>query len=252
MPGRLTHCSLNFIIHSICTISNLTGMKLRTGLLRNMIFKFFVLSLLLCSACASPTFRTYYKPVVFDAERKKLSLEYMEKRHGIVQDSPYIKPKMIVLHWTAIPTLEQSFDAMNPVLLPGSRSNLGNVSTLNVSAQFLVDRDGTIFQQLPDTAFARHVIGLNHCAIGVENVGSAKAPLTNAQLKANEELIRYLKRRYDIEYLIGHYEYKQFIGHELWKETDPNYLTEKADPGQSFMQKIRKRTKDLELKGPPH
>jgi N-acetyl-anhydromuramyl-L-alanine amidase AmpD len=226
-------------------------MKLKTGQLRTIALKSAVLGLLLCNACASPTFRTYYKPVVFDGERKRLSLEYMEKRHGMVQDSPYIKPKMIVLHWTAIPTLEQSFDAMNPVLLPGSRSNLGAVSTLNVSTQFLVDRDGTIFRQLPDTAFARHVIGLNHCAIGVENVGGAKAPLTKAQLKANEQLIRYLKRRYDIEYLIGHYEYKDFIGHELWKETDPGYLTEKVDPGELFMQKIRKRTKDLELKGAP-
>ncbi|MDO6392116.1 peptidoglycan recognition family protein [Pontibacter sp. BT731] len=226
-------------------------MRFNSGQLRNIALRCAVLGLLLCSACASPTFRTHYKPVVFDAERKKLSLEYMEKRHGLVQDSPYIKPKMIVLHWTAIPTLEQSFDAMNPVHLPGSRSNLGAVSALNVSAQFLVDRDGTIFQQLPDTAFARHVIGLNHSAIGVENVGSAKSPLTKAQLKANEELIRYLTKRYGIEYLIGHYEYKLFIGHELWKESDPNYLTEKTDPGESFMQKIRKRTKDLELKGPP-
>lgn len=226
-------------------------MNTKAGLLRNITLKYSALVLLLCGACASPTFRTHSKPIVFDAERKRLSLEYMEKRHGIVQDSPYIKPKMVVLHWTAIPTLEQSFDAMNPTLLPGSRTAIGSASSLNVSAQFLVDRDGTIFQQLPDTAFARHVIGLNYCAIGVENVGGADAPLTRAQLKANEALVRYLKQRYDIEYLIGHYEYKQFVGHPLWREADADYRTEKVDPGKSFMTKIRRRTKDLELKGPP-
>lgn len=101
---------------------------------------------------------------------------------------------------------------------------------------------------MPDSLFARHVIGLNYCAIGVENVGSEKAPLTGKQLKANENLVRYLKSKYPIEYVIGHYEYKQFIGTNLWKESDPGYLTEKIDPGKSFMKRIRNRLKDLNLK----
>ncbi|ARS37850.1 N-acetylmuramoyl-L-alanine amidase [Pontibacter actiniarum] len=209
------------------------------------------MGLLLLSACASPTFRILEKPVVFDEERQRLSLEYMENRYNMKQDAPYIEPKMIVLHWTAIPTLEKSHDAMNPTLLPGSRTAIGSASNLNVAAQFLIDRDGTIFRQLPDTAFARHVIGLNHCAIGVENVGGGKEGLTKAQLKANEALVRYLKSKYAIEYLIGHYEYQDFVDHPLWKEADAGYRTQKVDPGVDFMQKIRERTKDLGLKGSP-
>lgn len=201
-----------------------------------------------CNAFAQ-TFRIFEKPVVFNDLRKKLSIEYLKVRHGIVQDSATIIPKMIVLHWTASPTLEQSFDSMNPAVLPGSRSSISGASTLNVAAQFLVDRDGTIFRQLPETAFARHVIGLNYCAIGVENVGSDKMPLTKRQLEANESLIRYLKKKYDIQYVIGHYEYKTFIGHPLWKETDPDYLTAKTDPGVRFMKRIRNRIKDLGVKG---
>lgn len=219
--------------------------------LRTRSSKFLLFSILGLQACAlpSPTFRTFEKPVVFDDLRKKLSIDYMKARHNIVQDSATIVPKMIVLHWTAIPTLEQSFDVMNPALLPGARSGIAGASSLNVAAQFLVDRDGTIFRQLPETAFARHVIGLNYCAIGVENVGGSKAPLTKKQLDANEALIRYLKKKYDIEYVIGHHEYKSFIGHPLWKETDPNYLTVKSDPGDAFMKKIRIRIKDLGIKG---
>jgi N-acetylmuramoyl-L-alanine amidase len=206
---------------------------------------------LILNGCAlpSPTFRTFDKPVVFDEERKRLSLEYMKVRHGIVQDSATIVPKMIVLHWTAIPTLEASFDVMDPAVLPGARSGIAGASSLNVAAQFLVDRDGTIFRQLPETTFARHVIGLNYCAIGVENVGSGKMPLTRQQLDANEALIRYLKKKYAIEYVIGHHEYQSFIGHELWKETDPKYLTVKSDPGGEFMKKIRERIKDLGIRG---
>lgn len=203
------------------------------------------------AACSHPTFRTFYKPVIYDAERNRLSLEYLEKRHGLIQSRATIKPIMIVLHWTAIPTLENTFDAFNQPTLHNTRKEIATASTLNVSSQYLVDRDGTIFQLMPDTAFARHVIGLNYCAIGVENVGSDSNPLTKAQLRANEQLIRYLKSKYPIQYVIGHYEYRLFIGTPLWHESDSGYLTKKQDPGISFMKKIRARIKDLDLKGAP-
>jgi len=203
-----------------------------------------------CGPCWAQTFRIIEKPAVFDSVRKQLSVEYLQKRHGIQTNAPYIHPIMIVLHWTAIPTLEQSYDAMNPAVIRG-RKDLASSSALNVCSQFLIDRDGTIFRLLPDTAFGRHTIGLNYCAIGVENVGSDKAPLTEAQLKANEALIRYLKNKYDIQYVIGHYEYTRFEHDPLWKEADPSYRTVKTDPGEDFMKKIRERLKDLHLKGAP-
>ena len=206
------------------------------------------------SSCSSsqPTFRTIYKPVIFDSQRSALSLEYLKDRYGIIQSSPVIQPVMIVLHWTAIPSLEKTFDAFNRSTLPDARKGIQYASSLNVSSQYLVDRDGTIFQLMPDSLFARHVIGLNYCAIGVENVGSEKQPLTKAQLNANVQLIRYLKSKYPIQYVIGHYEYKKFIGTPLWKETNPNYLTQKSDPGISFMKKVREKIEDLHLQGAPH
>lgn len=212
-----------------------------------------LIAFIFVTSCSSsqPTFRTIYKPIIFDSQRSALSLEYLKDRYGIIQTMPSIKPVIIVLHWTAIPSLEKTFDVFNRSTLPDARKGIQYASTLNVSSQYLVDRDGTIFQLMPDTLFARHVIGLNYCAIGVENVGSGKNPLTKAQLKANVQLIRYLKGKYPIEYVIGHYEYKQFIGTPLWKETNPNYLTEKTDPGISFMKRIRERIKDLHLKGAP-
>jgi len=216
------------------------------------VFSSFIVAISLISNLpAQSAIRIVDKPVVYDEERKKLSLEYLEKRYHIHQTTPSIKPQIIVLHWTAIPTLEQSFNTMNPSVLPGARKELASSSSLNVAAHFLIDRDGTIYRQLPDTAFARHVIGLNYCAIGVENVGSDKDPLTKQQLEANENLVRYLAKKYPIRYVIGHYEYKKFIGHPLWKEVDPDYLTAKTDPGIEFMKQIRTRIADLGLKGPP-
>jgi len=204
----------------------------------------FLFSLFLLSCNAA---KVIDKPIIFDDERKQLSLEYMSKRYGIEKSNPTITPKMIVVHWTAIPDFEQSFSAFKNSRLPNSRADITNASALNVSAQFLVDQDGTIYRLLPETTMARHVIGLNHCAIGIENVGgTTEKPLTKKQLKSNIKLIKYLKEQFpDISYVIGHYEYTLFQGHPLWLEIDDKYRTEKTDPGEDFMQSIRKNTASL-------
>lgn len=177
------------------------------------------------------------KSVPFDEERKELSLEYLRERYGIVKDFPSITPKMVVVHWTAIPTFEGSYKAFYDNKLPSSRSGISGASSLNVGIHYLVDKEGEIFRLMPDTLFARHVIGLNHSAIGIENVGTG--PLNEAQFKANKKLIKMLLQKHEIEYVIGHHEYKQFREHDLWMEKDPNYLTNKSDPGDEFMFRLR-------------
>jgi len=105
---------------------------------------------------------------------------------------------------------------------------------------------------MAESWMARHVIGLYDCAIGIENVvGTYDLPLTDAQVKANVGLIKYLKNKYDIQYVIGHSEYLRFEEHELWKEVDANYRTQKSDPGEQFMIDIRKAIKGLDLKALP-
>lgn len=206
--------------------------------------------LILCASCQ--TRKIIDKPITFNEQRDQLTLEYLSERYGLEQEKPTITPKIIVLHWTAIPTLEKSFNAFKNVTLPDWRPDINAVSGLNVSSQFLVDQDGTIYRLMPETKMARHVIGLNHCAIGVENVGGTKdTPLTQAQIEANIWLVGYLAKKYDIEYVIGHYEYTNFEGHELWLEKDDGYRTKKTDPGESFMKAIREATKHLNFKPTP-
>lgn len=217
-------------------------------ILKKICLLFVFLPLIL--SCNAPTFRIFEKPIVFDEEREKLSLEYLRVRHGLNQETATITPTMVVVHWTAVPSLEATFDVFNPVQL-GGRPDLTTASNLNVSAHFLVDRDGTIFRLLPDTTFGRHTIGLNYTAIGIENIGGPDDPLTKAQLKANADLIRYLHKKLKLTYMIGHHEYYDFKGSEIWKETDPDYLTQKQDPGPKFMKKLRKELIDLNLKSKP-
>ena len=191
-------------------------------------------------------------PIIFDEQRIELTKEYLSQRYGLDQETPEIVPRMIVLHWTAIPTLKKSFEAFNRSTLPNWRPDIESVSGLNVSAHFLVDRDGTIYQLMPETVMARHTIGLNHCAIGIENVGGTpQTPLTRKQLKANVFLVSQLASKYPIEYLIGHQEYMQFEEHPLWLEVDSGYRTQKTDPGMDFMEKVRKATKKFNFKPVP-
>ncbi len=213
------------------------------------LFPVLIVALLLsCSASR----KIVDKPIVFNEERSQLTMQYLKDRYGLEQDSPRIVPRMIVLHWTAIPTFESSFDAFLNTKLPNWRPDIESVSGLNVSTHFLVDQDGTIYSLMPETTMGRHVIGLNHCAIGVENVGGTKdTPLTKAQLKSNIWLVKYLAKKYDIEYIIGHHEYTLFESHKLWLEKDDGYRTKKTDPGDEFMAKVRKATTNFEFKPLP-
>lgn len=216
--------------------------------MKQFLLTFMAIILLSCSASKE----IENKPIVFNQERVELTREYLLERYGLQQESPYISPKMIVLHWTVIPTLKEAFEAFDPATLPNWRPDIENVSGLNVSSQFMVDRDGTIYSLMPETNMARHVIGLNHCAIGIENIGGTKElPLTKAQLKSNIWLVEYLSNKYPIEYLIGHYEYTNFVNHPLWLEKDETYRTIKTDPGKDFMEKVRKATKNLNFKPVP-
>jgi N-acetylmuramoyl-L-alanine amidase len=160
---------------------------------------------------------------------------------------------MIVVHFTAIPTLAGTLAAFAPLEIDAGRELVARNGRLNVGIQYVVDRDGTIYSLYPETVMARHVIGLNHVAIGIENVGeadlarpAARTPLTRAQLAANVALVRDLVRRHPtIEFLIGHHEYRDVErpahpAHALFHEAVEGYRTEKVDPGKRFMRQLRR------------
>jgi N-acetylmuramoyl-L-alanine amidase len=175
------------------------------------------------------------KPILWDEERIALTELYAKDHYNM--DTIEIVPRMIVIHWTGGKSLKGAFGTFDKARLSG-REFLEKYGQLNVSAHYLVDRDGTVYRLMPDTLMARHVIGLNHCAIGVENVGNDD--LTSEQLDSNVRLVAYLAGLHDtIGYLIGHYEYLKFEGSALFIEKYPAYRTKKKDPGKEFMQELR-------------
>lgn len=184
-----------------------------------------------------------------------MTKEYIKSSYGLNVKDITIVPKIIVLHWTAEMDFERSFNRLYPEQLLSDRKDILKAGALNVSAHFLVDRDGTVYRLMPENWMARHVIGLNHSSIGIENIGgkgNVNEDLTPAQLRSNIALVKYLKNKYpSIEYMIGHYEYTQMEHTALWLEKDANYRTIKADPGPSFMHALRSAVKELQLKMPP-
>lgn len=191
-------------------------------------------------------------PINFDQERIQLTIAYRQIHQDPKISDVKIQPRMIILHWTGISSFTSTWNYFNRTRAEAERTELAAAGEVNVSAQFLVDRDGTIYRLMPEDWMARHCIGLNHVAIGVENVGDGeKFPLTQAQVQANAALVRYLAAKWPITHLIGHLEYRQMEGHPYFLELDPKYRNRKPDPGAAFMKKVRALVADLNLQGPP-
>lgn len=191
------------------------------------------------------------RPLPFGEHRRALTLDYIRQHYDPQASGIEIEPAAIVIHWTASPTLASTWGTFAPDELPAGRPELKRGGKLNVSAHFVVDRDGTIYRLLPETILARHTIGLNRVALGIENVGGPRWPLTDAQLAADARLVRDLVGRYPrIRMLLGHREYGRLRGTALWEERDPAYFTGKEDPGAPFMERLRRAVGDLRLEKP--
>jgi len=78
----------------------------------------------------------------------------------------------------------------------------------DVSAHYCVDRDGTIYQLVPDDQAAWHAgesqlngeksPSVNRRSIGIEIVNNGSTPYTEAQYKALKKLVRRLVQKYEI------------------------------------------------------
>ena len=67
-----------------------------------------------------------------------------------------------------------------------------------VSAHYVVDRNGDIYQMVRDSERANHCRGANENSIGIEHVGKENDPLAKAQAASSAALIRWLIEQYDI------------------------------------------------------
>lgn len=100
---------------------------------------------------------------------------------------------MIVLHCSTAATVEGT---IHWFLNRNSR----------VSAHYVVDKNGDIYQMVRDDCSAWHAKAANSRSIGIEHVGTAADRLTDAQSEASAELVRWLVAEYGIPAanVVGH------------------------------------------------
>ncbi len=192
----------------------------------------FILSAIYLCPVVSAEVHIIDMPVEWNDQRETLTRAYSQLHDGM--DITQIVPQAVIVHWTDANTWESTYNYFH--------SPAREDGTLNVSSQFLVDRDGTIYRLMPETALARHAIGYNWCAIGIENVGGVNnaEDLTPEQLHANVELIRYLHHKYSgIQYVFGHYQQVTARTTGLYIEHVKGYHSIKSDPGPTFMMQLR-------------
>lgn len=180
----------------------------------------------------------------FDAERRAEMASYAQQHYGT--SDIHLDPKVIVLHYTCGPDYKSAH-----AIFESNAPNMGVKP--GVVSQFVIDKDGTIYQQLPLEYMGRHTVGLNHVAIGIEVVqecdGSDARVVgqimdRKAQAESLVSLVRWLMERYDIplDNVIGHGmandspHYKDLKGwdnsHTDWSAPQIKLLREKVQRGK--------------------
>ncbi|MBL8035599.1 MAG: N-acetylmuramoyl-L-alanine amidase, partial [Leptospiraceae bacterium] len=116
--------------------------------------------------CSSDPIRN--RPISFSEWRKQETIRYINNRYNRSIDSLEMLPVMIVVHYTAMDSLETSFNYLNNEEMESGRGLLKSAGGANIAVQFLVAKSGEIFRLMPENHIGRHVIGLNRHAIGIE------------------------------------------------------------------------------------
>jgi len=89
---------------------------------------------------------------------------------------------LIVLHITAGPTARSAINTFKASVAPH-----------RVSAHFVIDRDGTVFQLLPVEDTAWHASAVNSRSVGIEHAAQpGLLPCTEEQYKASAALVSWL------------------------------------------------------------
>jgi len=177
---------------------------------------------------------------------KKLALtkEYCKEHYGF-DGYKLDTPRIVVVHYTAIDDLDATLNLFKKDNIASSRDYIKDFSSLNVGIHYVVDKAGNIYHLMPDTIVARHLIGFNHVALGIENIAADSSGLTKEQVEANAKLITFLANKYPtVEYMIGHHEYNDtsLPHYKYFRSLNPRYKPYgKIDPGDAFMTKLRYR-----------
>src|SRR5436309_3614263 len=123
---------------------------------------------------------------------KPLIKEFIESPNHSSRNGANIE--MVVLHCTEA--------SLNATLTEFKNGNPGR----QVSAHYVIDKNGDIYQMVRDSERANHCRGANQNSIGIEHVAKENEALTDDQAKSSAALIGWLLEQYKIprEKVFGH------------------------------------------------
>lgn len=186
-----------------------------------------------------PRPKVRFDPIPYKSKRKRQMAKY-SKRHYGKREWRLENARAIVLHYTAGSSYSSAWNTF-----AANTPSLGE--SPGVCAQYVVDKDGTIYQLTRNYVRCRHTIGLNHLSFGIEMVqepvsgGSPEGAILHRkrQIRSATRLVAWLRQRYDIKV-------RNVIGHAmanrspLFKDRS-GWRNDHSDWGKKHTRKFRKR-----------
>ena len=184
--------------------------------------------------------------IPYGPTRRAEMAAYAARHYGV--RTSVLHPKAIVLHFTASSTYASAHS-----LFSEDVPNLGELP--GTCAHYIVDQDGTVYEQVPPTVMCRHTIGLNDSAIGIEMVQATGSGATwadrqildrPAQITAALLLVKWLQAVYGIpaSAVIGHAmanDSKFFHDNEGWRNDHTDWQAADVAAFRARLKRIRLR-----------
>lgn len=168
------------------------------------------------SAATKPAIHKMLIP--YPKHRKREMAAYSKHHYGQFKWR-LIDPKLIVEHYSEAGSISAIYNTFAP-----DRPDVEFHQLPGVCAHFAVSARGGIYKFVPISIRCRHVVGLNHVAVGIEHVGFSDQDILNrpAQLKASLQLTQWLRCRLGlpIDQVIGH---NESLSSPFYKELDPRF-----------------------------
>jgi N-acetylmuramoyl-L-alanine amidase len=168
------------------------------------------------SAATKPAIHKMLIP--YPKHRKREMAAYSKHHYGQYKWR-LIDPKLIVEHYSEAGSISAIYNTFAP-----DRPDVEFHQLPGVCAHFAVSARGGIYKFVPISIRCRHVVGLNHVAVGIEHVGFSDQDILNrpAQLKASLQLTQWLRCRLGlpIDQVIGH---NESLSSPFYKELDPRF-----------------------------
>jgi N-acetyl-anhydromuramyl-L-alanine amidase AmpD len=168
------------------------------------------------AAAAKPEIHKMLIP--FPQHRKREMAAYSKHHYGQYKWR-LADPKLIVEHYAAAGSVSAIFNTFAP-----DRPDVEFHQLPGVCSHFAVSSTGAIYKFVPVSIRCRHVVGLNHVAIGIEHVGFSDQDILGraAQLNASLQLTQWLRCRFGlpVDQVIGH---NESLSSPFYRELDPRF-----------------------------